>query len=145
MKLSPGQVRLRTLILVAFLAGLLGLGTWWLVRHRTGARHHFSKLWNLYSFNPNVAATSYESKRGGATVIWISGLDDASSSFGEVWHVYSYTNAVTASVYDSAPAGATIIWLSGTDEDPRSATNSPPHPKTHGKPPPKSKPLPKKK
>lgn len=127
------QARPGTLVGLAFVLGLLALVGWWGIRHRASLR--FSKLWELYSYNSSVAATAYESPRGGATVIWISGMDDPTDPYGEVWNVYSFTNSVSASVYNSTPGGATIIWLSGADEIARAQTNAPAVQKPKVKPP----------
>lgn len=135
MKRPHGHVQAGALAAVALLLGLLALLVWWGVRHQAARR--FSKLWEVYSYSTNVAATAYESKRGGATVIWISGADDLMDPYGQVWNVYSFTNSVTASVYDSSRAGATIIWLSGADDVPRAATNAPAHGPRHPKSPPR--------
>ena len=122
MKHSPARVRLVILVALAFVLSVCALAVWTGLHHR--AQRGFSKLWEVYSYSTNVAATAYESKRGGATVIWVSGADDLMDPYGEVWNVYSFTNSVTASVYDSTRAGATIIWLSGTDDIQRAATNA---------------------
>ncbi len=79
----------------------------------------FGKIWQLYSFNPNVSATAYDSKNGKATIIWLSGMDESSfaTASGQIWSVYSFATNVNATAYDSKPAGATIIWLSGMDNE----------------------------
>lgn len=123
MKRSAARVRPAILVALAFALGLCALVAWSGLRHR--AQRGFSKLWEVYSYSTNVAATAYESKRGGATVIWVSGADDLMDPYGQVWNVYSFTNSVTTSVYDSTRAGATIIWLSGADDVQRAATNAP--------------------
>jgi hypothetical protein len=130
------QARPSTLVALALVAAALALAGAWALRHFGAPR--FSKLWELYSYSTNVAATAYESPRGGATVIWVSGADDLTDPWGQVWNVYSFTNSVTASVYDSAGGGATIIWLSGADDIPRAKTNS------VAKPPPRAKTPPRK-
>ncbi len=35
----------------------------------------FSEMWQVYTFRPEVSATSYNSKSGNATIIWVSGID----------------------------------------------------------------------
>ncbi len=113
--------------LVPIIAGLvcccvaLGIGIyWWNQAHPPApASDGYGKILSLYSFKPDVAATTYESKSGGATIIWLSGADEYPSQFGEIWKVYSFKPEVTATAYDSEKAGATIIWVSGMDDVPK--------------------------
>ncbi len=115
-------MRPKFLIALALLIALAGGALWWGLRRR--AEHGFSQLWELYSYSSNVVATAYESPRGGATVIWVSGADGLMNPWGQVWDVYSFTNSITANVYNSPHGGATIIWMSGADDLPRAPTNA---------------------
>lgn len=36
----------------------------------------FCEIWQVYSFTPNVSATTYNSASGDATIIWVSGMDN---------------------------------------------------------------------
>ena len=92
---------------------------WWNRSHPpTPTAGNFGKILQLYSFKPDVTATAYNSKSGGATIIWMSGLGEEASQFGEIWKVYSFKPEITATSYDSDQAGATIIWVSGMDDMP---------------------------
>lgn len=99
---------------------LLAFGLGWMIRSQPPrpSQPGFGKILDLYSFNPDVAATAYNSKSGNATIIWVSGMDEDPTHFGQIWHVYSFKPGVTATSYDSEKAGATIIWVSGMDDLP---------------------------
>jgi hypothetical protein len=78
-------------------------------------------------YSSQATATTYQSTKGGGTVVWLSGIDDdddhpgavantgTSSHFGEIWQVYSFKPEVTATTYESRAGNATIIWVSGMD------------------------------
>jgi hypothetical protein len=76
----------------------------------------FSKILQVYSFTPEIAATAYNSRDGNATIIWLSGIDEWPSEFGQIWQVYSFTPEIAATTYNSRDGNATIIWLSGMDD-----------------------------
>lgn len=40
----------------------------------------FCEIWQVYSFTPNVSATTYNSTSGNATIIWVSGMDNGEKS-----------------------------------------------------------------
>ncbi|MCC7518490.1 MAG: hypothetical protein IT578_04815 [Verrucomicrobiae bacterium] len=134
---SRGRIVPSFLVALGVALGLAALVAGWVVRHHAG--RPFSKLWEIHSYSTNVAVVAYESPKGGATVLWVSGADGLVNPWGQVWDVYSFTNSVVASVYDSTDGGATIVWLSGADDLPHAATNAPPRvksaPRAHTKPP----------
>jgi hypothetical protein len=64
----------------------------------------------------DLNATTYDSKSGNATVVWVSGaLDNSPSQFGEILEVHSYSPEVSATTYNSDSGNATVIWVSGMD------------------------------
>ncbi len=107
-----------------FMVVLMGLVMWWPRMPEPGnfaqiSNHQkpsqFGEIWQVYSFKPEVTASTYDSRAGDATIIWLSGIDEPHSRFGEIWQVYSFKPEVTATAYNSYLGDATIIWLSGMD------------------------------
>ena len=103
-----------------------GVTAWFISTPKRPSPTDFGKVLQVYSFKPEVTATTYNSKLGDATIIWLSGMEEHPAEFGQIWRVYSFSPGVIATIYDSSSAGASIIWLSGMDDEetPRKKTSS---------------------
>jgi hypothetical protein len=56
---------------------VVAVSTVWVLLHPPQARvAQFGQIWQVYSFSPKVSATTYNSPSGGATIIWVSGMDN---------------------------------------------------------------------
>ncbi|MDD2710149.1 MAG: hypothetical protein PHV34_19370 [Verrucomicrobiae bacterium] len=58
------------LVVMLIMGGLI-----WFLRPVARNGSQFGEIWQVYSFHPKVSATTYESKQGNATIIWVSGMD----------------------------------------------------------------------
>lgn len=83
------------------------------------AHQGYGEISGVETFSSDVSATSYESRSGNATVVWVNGFDreTSPSKFGEIWEIHSYKPDIIATSYESSSGNATVIWVSGTDSD----------------------------
>lgn len=116
-KNKPFSNRRKWFVMITVLLPFVGLVLWFALSSKIFRSTKFGTISQICSFTPEVTATTYNSKPGNATVLWLSGMDEPPLEFSQVWQAYSFKRSVTATVYDSAPGGATIIWLSGIDHD----------------------------